>query len=254
MRNAAAKEAEIDIFDIIGDPWYGTSAKDFVQELRGITADNIRLNINSPGGFVDDALAIYDAILNHPATVTAHITVAASAASFVAMAADKRVISQNGKIMIHDAQTFVGIFDIVNVEAVDGIIEALQQARDLLEEESQNIASIYAQRAGGDASTWRAAMQSNGPNGMTYRGQAAVDVGLADEVATPPAKDGNAQPMRVAAMANDDDPKEPDAPADDEDIDLSLIPPLANGYVAPLPTDFTRLVAANLPASTKGAP
>lgn len=245
VRNAASSQAEIDIFDTIGDPWDGTSAKDFVQELRGISAKNIRLNINSPGGFVDDALAMYDAILEHPADITAHITVAASAASFVAMAANKRVISKNGKMQIHDGQGLVFIVDMMNVEAIDAIVSDLAIARATLDEESNNIASIYADHAGGTAADWRKKMQANGANGTTYRGQEAVDVGLCDEVA---AIARNEAPMRVAAHVEPEpDPEEPAAVL----IDIDLIPPLAHGYEKPLPADLTRLITANLPA-TKG--
>jgi len=243
VRNAAAREAEIDIFDVIGDPWDGTSAKDFITELRGITAPNIRLNINSPGGYVDDALAIYDAILRHPSDITAHITVAASAASFVAMAADKRVISKTGKIQIHDAHAFIGVIDQANAESIDNLIETLNHAKSVLNEESDNIASIYAERAGGSAADWRKRMQANGTNGTLYRGQEAVDIGLADELATTPAR--NEQPARIAAHV-----EEPD----DVEVDPELFKQVtARGYEPPLPSDISRLIERNL-ATAKGGP
>lgn len=229
VSNAAPKHAEIDIFDVIGDPWDGTTAKDFVQELRALDAETITLNINSPGGFVDDALAMYDAILRHPAEVTAHIVVAASAASFVAMAADTRRITKNGKVFIHDAQGF-GLGNAADFRAL----------ADLLDEESENIASIYAERAGGTATEWRDRMRAGDGFGSTYRGQEAVDVGLADEIAEPPAR--NEHPFRVAAQelveaAPEGDPIE---------IPIDLIPPAARGYQPPMPSDFTRLLEANL--------
>lgn len=230
---ARAKDAEIDLFDVIGDPWEGVTAKDFVAELRALDADSITLNINSPGGFVDDALAIYDAILRHPADVTARITVAASAASFVAMAADKRVITKNGKFQIHDAHAFIGIMEVANAESIDEIIANLTQAKALLNEESENIANIYAERTGTDAEQWRKAMKANGPHGTVYRGQEAVDAGLADEVAATPAR--NAHPLRVAAQAA---PSPPSPEPDNTDPLAGLdIPPLADhaGYKKPLP-------------------
>ena len=198
--NIAPDEAELDIFDVIGDPFYGVSAKDFVQQLRDLgDVAKIRLNINSPGGYVDDALAMYDAILNHQAEVTAHIIVAASAASFVAMAAEHRDIAKNGKIFIHDAQGF-GL----------GSAQDMRTLADLLEGESNNIASIYAERVGGTTAQWRKRMQADGI-GTTYRGQEAVDIGLVDEVATAPAK--NVQPHRIAAQATEAAPEAPDLAA-----------------------------------------
>jgi len=233
VANLAPTHAEIDIFDVIGDDWFGTGAKNFVEELRGIDAETITVNINSPGGIVDDALAIYDAILQHPAEVTARIIVAASAASFVAQAADKRVITKNGKVFIHDGQGF-GL----------GNASDFRRLAELLDEESNNIAAIYSERAGGTPEEWRARMLANDGIGTSYRGKEAVDIGLADEVAEAPVRNA-APPMRVAAQ-------EP-APPEPVDIPLDLIPPAANGYKPPLPSDFTRLVAANMPASKEAS-
>lgn len=233
--NVTEDVADLDIFDVIGDPWEGTTAKDFIAQLRDITAPNINLHINSPGGYVTDGLAMYSAIQQHPAHVTALVEgQAASAASFVAMAAEKIVIAKHASMMIHDASGF-GIGNAADFRALV----------DILEEESQNIATIYAERTGDTADDWRQRMQANSGIGSTYRGQEAVDIGLADEVmATPKKTAHNLEPMRAIAQA---DPEEP------VEILTDLIPPLANGYVPPLPADFTRLVAANLPASTKGA-
>jgi ATP-dependent protease ClpP protease subunit len=221
VQNVESREAEIDIFDVIGDPWDGTTAKDFIGELRSLDVDKLRLNINSPGGYVDDALAMYDAILNHPAEVTAHVVSASSAASFVMMAADHREIAKNGKVFIHDAQG-VGMGDATT----------MRQLADILDEESDNIASIYADRAGGTTAEWRERMQAEN-FGTTYRGQDAVDIGLIDDVATAPVR--NAMPARIAAQ-------EVEPPPPQVGIPLELIPPLANGYAPPLPGDFTRFI------------
>lgn len=230
VANAAAeKHAEIDLFDVIGDGWEGTTAKDFVAELRALDADTITLNVNSPGGYVNDALAMYDAIQRHPAKVTARIVVAASAASFVAQAADTREITKNGKVFIHDAQGLA----IGNAADMRGLA-------DILDEESDNIAAIYADRGGGTVAQWRERMRANDGIGTTYRGQEAVDIGLADAIAKAPAR--NLEPGRIAALE-----------ASDAEIPTDLIPPLANGYKPPLPADFTRLVAANLPRRKEAA-
>lgn len=67
MRAAAQQPAEIGIFDDIGS--YGVTAKDFIGELRNIAAPVIHLSINSPGGSVFDALAMYNALRQHPAEI-----------------------------------------------------------------------------------------------------------------------------------------------------------------------------------------
>jgi ATP-dependent Clp protease protease subunit len=97
---ATADTGEIMIYDEIGD---GTAAA-FAAELKslGNNVKNINLRINSPGGSVFDGLAIFNMLKNHPATVTASVDgIAASAASLIAMAADKIVMPENSFMLIH---------------------------------------------------------------------------------------------------------------------------------------------------------
>ncbi|MCI0690299.1 MAG: Clp protease ClpP, partial [Sporichthyaceae bacterium] len=133
----------------------------------------IDLHINSPGGLVFDAVAIYSALRNHPATIDVSIDgLAASAASFVAMAGDSIAIQKPAKMMIHDAM------GIVLGNAADMRIMA-----ELLDELSDTIAQIYTDRAGGTVTAWRDAMRANGGVGSWYSAQQAVAAGLADRVA-----------------------------------------------------------------------
>jgi ATP-dependent protease ClpP protease subunit len=94
--------ATVYIFDEIGE--YGISASAFVDELNAIKAPKIELRINTPGGNVFDGLAIFNAIKDHPAHVTAIVDgYAASAGSYILQAADKRVMNSFSQVMIHDA-------------------------------------------------------------------------------------------------------------------------------------------------------
>lgn len=190
VENATAKgEADVYVYDVIGDPWGdGTLASDFVRELNALDVNQINLHVNSPGGFVNDAIAMYNALLGHRAQVTAYIDGSAdSAASFLVQAADKRIIAKNASMTIHEGHA------LVMGNAAD-----MRAAADQLDESSNNIADIYASRAGGTVADWRERMLANGgTQGTTYRGQAAVDVGLADEVGI---HARNRVPGRVAAQ------------------------------------------------------
>lgn len=189
ISNAAKPdEADILVYDVIGDPWSGgCTAADVLRDLRSLDATVKRINlfVNSEGGYVDDALAIYNALLEHPATVVANVVNAYSAASFVAMAADERLLAKTGKFMVHDALMFAY-----------GNAADFQAVAERLDSESENIASIYAERAGGEQSEWRQRMQANGRNGTEYRGQAAVDIGLAHGLTQP----RNQVDERIAAL------------------------------------------------------
>jgi ATP-dependent Clp endopeptidase proteolytic subunit ClpP len=166
------KVATIRLYDPI-DSWgemWGVSAKEFVAALDEVPEDveEIRLHINSPGGDVFDGLAILNALRNHPARTVAIVDgIAASAASFVAVGCDEVIMARNSELMIHDA------WGICAGNAAD-----MQSMAEMLAKNSDNIAAIYAEKAGGDLAVWRAAMQAE----TWYLAQEAVDIGLADKV------------------------------------------------------------------------
>jgi ATP-dependent protease ClpP protease subunit len=167
ISNTAAG-AEVLLYDEIG--WFGVTANDFARELQALDTDAITLRINSPGGDVFDGLAIYNALRNHPATVTTRIDgLAASAASFIAMAGDKIVAEKASQIMIHDAMGAA-----IGLDAAE-----MRDMADLLDKTSGTIAGIYGDRAGTPAADWRTAMQTE----TWYTADEALAAGLVDEVA-----------------------------------------------------------------------
>lgn len=99
-------KAEILIYDVIGSSFWmgGVSAKSFAEQLKALgDFDSLDVRINSPGGVVDEAVAIYSLIRDTGKPVTCYIDgLAASAASVVALAGDERVMAFNASYMIHD--------------------------------------------------------------------------------------------------------------------------------------------------------
>jgi hypothetical protein len=89
------------------------------------------------------------------------------------MAGDEIVMGRNATMMIHDG------FGMGIGNAAD-----LRDLADLLDKTSDNIASIYAERTGKDASYWRALMRDE----TWYDADEAVAAGLADSVQTPQKK------------------------------------------------------------------
>lgn len=176
---AAAPEPRTDrgvatmrLYDPI-DSWggyWGVSAKEFVAALDELPSDTteIRLLINSPGGDVFEGLAILNALRRHSARVVTVVEgLAASAASFVALAGDEVVMAKNAELMVHDAW---GV--------CVGNAEDMGQMATNLARISDNIASIYAEKAGQDTAEWRATMRAE----TWYSAAEAVDAGLADRV------------------------------------------------------------------------
>ncbi|TBW92978.1 head maturation protease, ClpP-related, partial [Xanthomonas citri] len=77
-----------------------------LQELQRDPAATVEVRINSAGGSVHAALAIFNALKSRQATV--HIDgVAASAASVIAMAGRRVIAAENALLMIHDPWTTV---------------------------------------------------------------------------------------------------------------------------------------------------
>lgn len=166
VRNQASDEAELWIYDEIS--WWGVSAQDLVNELKDITENKIKVHLNSPGGDVFDAIAIYTALKEHKARVEMRIdALAASAATLIAMAGDHISITKPGSMMIHDAWGMA----IGNAEDMRAMGEVLDSQSDI-------IAQTYADRAGGTRDEWRTRMKAE----SWFNSAEALEVGLVDEI------------------------------------------------------------------------
>ena len=172
VRNDAGP-TRLDVYDDIGAGWFGgLSAQDVVDQLRDVAGD-VDVHINSGGGDVFDGIAIYNALAGHSkGTVTTVVDgIAASIASVIAQAGQNRVIAPGAMMMIHDALSMcVG-------NAAD-----MRETAELLDQVSDNLASVYASH-GGSQDDWRTAMKAE----TWYTAQDAVDAGLADKLADRPA-------------------------------------------------------------------
>lgn len=110
-------EESVDLFisgEIVDDDtqtltkaWFGealgTNPGDFRNSLKDSEGKMVNVYIDSYGGNVFAASSIYSALKEHKGGVTVKITgVAASAASVIAMAGDKILMSKTAVIMIHN--------------------------------------------------------------------------------------------------------------------------------------------------------
>lgn len=158
-------KASLHIYDAIGG-WVGIRVSQLVRDLAAITADEIDVYLNSPGGDAFGGLAIMNALRRHDATVTVHVDgLAASAASVIAMGGDVIEMGRGAQLMIHDASSIVW-----------GPAADMEKEAEVLNKVSDSYAAAYAARAGGTATAWRKAMIRE----SWYTADEAVAAGLAD--------------------------------------------------------------------------
>lgn len=172
VRNeAGAAAAELSIFDEIGA--WGITARDFAAQLAAIPKDRlIDVLINSPGGSVWDALAIYNLLNDRRDKVTMKVQgIAASAASIVALAGSKTVMPRNAFMMVHNPAGSVW----------DGKSEDMRKYADLLDKVGDQLAAIYAAESGMDLEAAKELM--DGETWLTA--DEAQEKGLCDEVTAP---------------------------------------------------------------------
>lgn len=158
--------ASLHLYGVIGGFWGDIIASDVVREIDALDVAEMHVYINSPGGDVYDGIAIRNALRRSSASIVVHVDgLAASAASFIAAAGDTVIMGENAELMIHDAWTIaLGNADELRVVADD------------LDRISDNIAGMYAEKAGGTAAEWRAVMKAE----TWYSASEAVAAGLAD--------------------------------------------------------------------------
>lgn len=191
IRNADGDKAVLRIYDEIH--WlFGVSADMFAEELAAITAPEIEVQINSPGGDVFDGIAIFNALRAHSAKVTTRVDgLAASAASVIAQAGDHRVMLSGSQMMVHEA------WGVTVGPAADH-----REMADLLDKQSDIITGIYAERSGRDADELRGMVAAE----TWLSAEETVEAGLADEVVSPPRQETtteNSASVRVQVDTTD---------------------------------------------------
>lgn len=153
----------VSIYGEIG--FYGVSAQDMCDQLDGCDGP-IEVFVNSPGGEIFEGLAIYNFLLRRQPSVFID-GIAASAASFIAQAAapGKLGMAKTSRMMIHNGQALAA-----------GDANELREMADLLDKETRNIATIYADRTGQPAEHWLDMMDKT----SWLDASEAVGCGLAD--------------------------------------------------------------------------
>ena len=157
-------EGPIDDESFWGDE---VTPKAFREELNAGTED-ITVWINSPGGNVFAAAEIYTMLRDYPGAVTVKIdAIAASAASVIAMAGSKVLMSPVAMLMIHDPSTIAM-----------GNTKDMEKAIATLNEVKESIINAYAAKSGLSHNRISKLME----NETWMNAKKAVELGFADEI------------------------------------------------------------------------
>lgn len=162
--------------------------KAFRDELNADT-DDITVWINSPGGNVFAAAQIYTMLRDYPGKVTVKIdAIAASAASVIAMAGSKVLMSPVAMLMIHDPSTIAM-----------GNTKDMEKAIATLNEVKESIINAYAAKSGLSHNRISKLME----NETWMNAKKAVELGFADEI------------LFEAVEPDEDEPEEEDPETDE---------------------------------------
>ncbi|WP_412023257.1 head maturation protease, ClpP-related [Burkholderia cepacia] len=175
---AGGQVVEIQLYGDIG--FWGTDAEQFAAKLDEVasTATSIVVAINSMGGDVFDAIAIYNLLRRHTGKVTGRVDgVAASAASLILMACDTIMMPSNAMLMIHKPHT-----------RADGEEDDFRRIADLLGSAGGNLVDAYVERSGLPEDEVRAMMAAE----TWLTASQAKEKGFCDVIE---------EPIRIAAHA-----------------------------------------------------
>jgi len=169
-RASVHEPAVLQIFDQIGEDWFGgsgISAKAFSDALQSVGPGPLVVEINSPGGNVWDGLAIYNMLRGRQAPVTTRVVgIAASIASIIALAGDTIEMAEASLFMIHDPSGMVA-----------GTSDDMRKMANALDQHAEILAGIYTKRTGKTSAQIRAAMTAE----TWFTAREAIQFGLADK-------------------------------------------------------------------------
>lgn len=131
VENSTDDESEILIYSYIG--WPFNDSGEFIRAISSMKQKRILVRINSVGGDVFEANAIHNAIKDHPSKPITRIeSLAASAASYIALAGKEKQAYKNTMIMIHEPMS--GMW---------GNQHEFREVADILAQINENMVDMY---------------------------------------------------------------------------------------------------------------
>ncbi|MEN2977869.1 Clp protease ClpP [Tistrella bauzanensis] len=221
----SASGAEIFLYDEVYS--YGVSS--LVKQIAALSEDaKITLRINSPGGDVYAGIALYNSLLRRRDNVTVIVDgLAASSASYIAMAAGRIIMPANAYMMIHNPFAYM-VGDADDLAAYSEVLRKL----------TSSICRGYAARTGLtdeavaallDAETWMTADEAVAA-GFADEVEAEVRIAASASMARVVSSYARAPRVLMQALGPADD-------AGDHDADVAPVDPSGTAPAAPSEAD-----------------
>lgn len=166
MKGEVIPDDYSDVYDWLNYQYF--SPKSVTDALKNANGEDITLEINSPGGYIDAGSEIYTELMEYPGTVNAKIVgYACSAASWIALAADHVAMSPTAQMMIHRASG-----------GAIGNSSDMKSEYNALDQMDKSFVDLYAKRTGKSPNEiYQMMVDTTWMNAKT-----AVENGFADEV------------------------------------------------------------------------
>lgn len=169
--SAGSKPAELMIYGDIGDWWEELDAKSIADKIKAADGDALNVRINSGGGSVFTAQAVYSILRASGKKISVYIDgLAASAATIIACAGDAVYMPENTLYMVHNPL----VMSYGNAEEMRETADLLDKVRDTIVAAYRNKTNLEDSKIIElmDAETWMTA-------------QEAREFGFVDEVLEP---------------------------------------------------------------------
>jgi len=159
----------INIYDEIGSAWWGGIDAEAVSiALDAMKGQPVTIRLNTPGGSVDEGIAIYNLLKRYPGGVNTVVdSLAASMGSYLLQAGKVRTVASNAMVMVHDPWTIAM-----------GNSTELRKVADITDKYAARMIPDYAKRSGKTEDEIKVIMADE----SWYTGQEAVDAGFADAI------------------------------------------------------------------------
>ena len=161
---------DIYVYGYIGKSWdeEDKSAAQFAKDLKDANGEDVTIHVNSGGGDAFDANTMAETLRGYSGGSTTIIEgIAASAASYFALTADRVFMSESALMMIHNPYS-----------CVMGDADDMRHGADFLDKVKQTIVNQYVRKTGRDEKDISALMDDE----TWFTAKDALEMGLVDEL------------------------------------------------------------------------